>query len=276
MNNSKLLSFSLLTLFLLTTVVRADIAPPMININVTYDGLPVNGNFSASILTCANNSNASVYQVLIPNLSPSYDAAKGCYWVFAEPVREAACEEGWCSLYYFPSTDFKVAFYLPALNETFVTNEVNESNFSTEYRAQLYPNGSATIAALANPPNPPVDIYSLFVLALLFTLAIELAVAFLYLRAIKIKKKKRILTAVVLANIISIPILWFGFVYFLGALGFLLGEIFAVLFEGYFIYYFNKKMIKLKSAMIMSLVMNLASLIIGGIIVSIVALSQFM
>ena len=270
MSNSRFLLFSMVALFLLASVVKADIAPPMININVTYNGVPVNGTFNASVLVCINNSNAS--QVTIPNFSPSYDAAKGCYWTFSEPMRGAACGDGWCSLYYFPSTAFKLAFYLPVVNKTFVTNEFNESNFSTEYRARLYSNGSATISAPTNPPIPPYSTYIVFVLALLLTLAIELGAAFLYLRVIKIKNRRRILVAVAVANIISLPLLWFVFVYFIGTAGFIVGELFAFLFEGGFVYYFNKKTIKLKSAMLMSLVMNLTSLMFGVILVILLGL----
>jgi hypothetical protein len=275
MNSSKLLAFSVLAVLLLVTAVKADIAPPMININVTYNGHPINGTFNISALVCTNNPNINASQ--FPKVVPSYDAAKGCYWALAEPLHNIECGAGWCGLYYFPSTDLKLALYLPALGETFVTNEFNQSSFTTEYYAELYSNGSATISSgpiysnttttILQPPIPvPPITYILFVLALLLTLAIELTAAFLYLRAARIKKKRRILATVIAANIISVPVLWFLFIYFLAFTGFVLGEIFAILFEGAFVYFFNKKWIRLKSAMIMSLIMNLTSLILGGII----------
>ncbi len=274
MANPKLLCFSLLALLLLVMVVKADVAPPMIIINVTYDGVPVNGTFNMSALICTNSSNASATPVSVQKIGPSYDAAKGCYWSFSEQASGATCQNGECILYYLPSITFKAVFYLPILDKTFITNEVNTSDYDTQYRAQLYSNGSATIAVLNNnqilpippiPPNP-YSLYEFFFFALILTLVIEGAVAFLYLRYKKIKKLRRILIAVLLANIISVPILWFIFVYFLAVSGFILGEIFAVLFEGYFVYYFNKKMIKLKSAMALSLIMNLTSLIFGGML----------
>ncbi len=268
MSNSKILSFSLLALLLLAAVVKADIAPPMINVNVTYAGMPINGTFNMSALICSNTSNVNT-SISIPNIAQSYDAAKKCYWVFSEEPG-AMCEDSECTLYYLPSDTFKAVFYLPALNKTFITNEINEGGYDTQYSAKLYSNGSATITTFSNPPyNPvynPYGVYVVFMLALLLTLAIEVAVAFLYLRAVKIKNKRRILLSVVLANIISVPILWFFFVYFLAVSGFVLGEIFAVVFEGGFVYCLNKKTIKLKRAMTMSLVMNLSSLILGGLI----------
>jgi hypothetical protein len=258
--------FSLLFLFALATTVKADIAPPLIAVNLTYAGGAINGTFYAAALSCMNNTGVNASGVTVPQLTnvSQYDASRGCYWRYNSSAR-AWCADSLCSFEFFPNSDFKMAFYLPSLNKTFITNAINVSNFTRDYGAQLYPNGSATIVGISKPGPAPVDLLGFF-LALIFTLAIELPVAFLYLRAIKIKKKERILAAVAIANIISVPALWFGFVSFLGTPGLLLGEVFAVVFEGYFVYYFNKKAIALKSAMIMSLFMNLASLIIGGLI----------
>jgi hypothetical protein len=269
MANPRLIAFALLTLFLFAAVSNADIAPPTMHINVTYkgsSGMPVNGTFNVYPLVCANSTNIS--NVTVPKLNLSFDTASGCYWVPAE-MSGATCESGWCDLYYFPTTSFKLAFYLPSLNKTFVTNETNQSSFGTTYDVSLYQNGSATITAFSipTPPPTPQTYIVLFAAALVLTVAIEVATAFLYLRFVKIKKKARILVAVIVANIISVPVLWFIFVYFLGALGFILGELFAFLFEGGFVYYFNKKAIKLKSSMIMSLIMNITSLVLGVLII---------
>ena len=274
-DNTRIILFSLIAFLALSVAVRADIAPPQISMNVTYEGYPVNGTFYADILTCSNSSDINATQVPTLELNESYDADKGCYWIFAENMEEMTCEDSWCRFYYFPQADFKALFYLPDLNETFITNEIDGSNFAFSYAAQLYADGSATLIPFVTPPTPSWDVYALFACALLLTLAVELAVAFLYLNLAKVKKMKRILITAAVANIISVPVLWFGFVLLLGGLGFLLGEIFAVVFEGAFIYYFNrnnKKTMGLKSAMIMSLAMNAASLAVGAIVVVSLAL----
>ncbi|VVB77103.1 Uncharacterised protein [uncultured archaeon] len=134
------------------------------------------------------------------------------------------------------------------------------------YYARLYPDGSATIANGRGPAPTDLTTLGIFAAALALTFAIELSVAFLYLHITKIKNKVRILITAALANVVSLPIVWFVFVILLGAAGYVLGEIFAVAFEGYAIYYFNKKAMKLKSAMTMSLAMNIASVILGGIV----------
>ena len=98
------------------------------------------------------------------------------------------------------------------------------------------------------------------------TLAVELAVAFIYLKVKRAKGRGRILLTVLLANIFSVTMLWFVFVLLLSAAGLVLGEIFAVVFEGYAVYYFNRKSISLRDAMLMSLIMNVASVLIGGVL----------
>lgn len=256
--------FSLLAFFSLVCAVRADVAPPMMFINVTYNGVPINGTFYSALLTCMNSSNSSAIGMTIQQLNASYyDPTKGCYWARNSEI--GTCMDGGCTIQYFSQSDLKAAFYLPGLNGTFVTNEVNASGVTTSYGAQLYPDGSATME-ISNGPTPASLDLVFFAIALAFTLAIELAMAFLYLKVVKVKEKGRILLTVVLANVISLPLVWFGFVFLLGGIGLLLGEIFAVVFEGCFIYLLNRKSIKLTSAMLMSLAMNLASLVIGGLI----------
>jgi hypothetical protein len=271
MNSTRMILFSLIAVLVLAAVVKADVGPPMMNIDVTYNGSLINGTFYSDVLTCTNSSNVSVADVPTVLLNDSYDSAKGCYWAYDDLSRESLCSESRCQFYYFGFDEFKVVFYLPDMDAIFITNEVNMSNFETQYSAQLYSDGSATISKIDTPPSIPLDIIGFFAMALLLTLAVELAVAFLCLRALKVKNKRGILIAVVAVNLISLFIVWFGFVYFLGELGFLLGEAFAVVFEGYFIYCLNRKAIGLKSAMLMSMAMNVASVMTGIIIVILLA-----
>lgn len=107
-----------------------------------------------------------------------------------------------------------------------------------------------------------------FIKALIITLILELLVALIYLSATKISKK--IILYVLIANIISLPIVWFLFpsiqIIPLVFLIFVISEVFAVVFEAYFIYYFNKKIISLKKSFILSIIMNMVSLFVGGFI----------
>lgn len=268
---TRVIVFSLLALFALAAIAKADIAPPVIRVNVTYNGNPVNGTFQAFVLSCINASDANSIGISAAQLNRSeYDPAMNCYWVYSNTTDGGMCGDGMCSFNYFPPYHFKMVFYLPSLNKSFTTDEINRSNFSTGYAAQLHPNGTATFIAVNNyTPIIPIyqNVVALFAAALVLTLAIELVVSFIYLSAIKVRKKGRPLVTAGLANLISLPIIWFLFVPILRAgLGVLFGEIFAVVFEGLFIYYFNRKTITLKNALLMSLLMNIASAAIGGIL----------
>jgi hypothetical protein len=114
-----------------------------------------------------------------------------------------------------------------------------------------------------------------FIFSLLITIITELIVGYVFVY--KIKNYKRILISLVIANFISLPIVWFLMyneqmtttegilVYFT----LLLSEVFAMIFEASFIYLINKKSISFKRTLIMSIVMNIASFLLGVILLSI-------
>lgn len=272
---NKILVFALLGILFLPSFARADIAPPFLHLNVTYNGNPVNGTFYAEVLDCLNSTANYTQPTLIPQLNITrYDAAKACYWKYAGHG-EGTCSNGICDFEFF-NRDLKMAFYLPDLNRTFVTNEVVLQYLSAGYNtrtsgyAQLYSNGSALISSFSSPisprptsPSRPIGLETLFIIALVLTVVIEVIVSLLYILFKKIKDKIRIPLAVTVANVVSVTLLWFVFVYFLQFLGILIGEVFAIFFDGYVVYYFNKKRIKLSNALVMSLIMNLTSFIFG-------------
>jgi hypothetical protein len=262
---------SLLAFIVLTTIAGADIGPPLspATVYITYNGTPIAGTFYSAMLYCTNSSSIDTYRLPVPQLNISeYDAAKGCYWIYDMFTYGGTCTDSFCNFTYSPD-DLKMAVYLPALNKTFITNEINNTGLTKAYNVTLSPNGSATIRNVITPqPYPPgPDVLGTFFVALILTEIIDLIVAFIYLQVAKIKRKVRILGTVFLATIISLPVVWFALALQFGAPGLLLGEIFAVVFDGLLIYYLNKKSIKLlKSAMVMSVIINLASFIIGGAI----------
>ena len=104
-----------------------------------------------------------------------------------------------------------------------------------------------------------------FIAALIITLILEFTVALIYLSVKKIPK--HVLYSVAIGNIISLPIVWFVFPLVGTTLSVkFLAEIFAAVFEAYFIYWRNKKLISLKNALALSIIMNLVSWLLGGFI----------
>lgn len=102
------------------------------------------------------------------------------------------------------------------------------------------------------------------------TILLELAVLIIFLKQWKIKKWKKPILTIIIANLISIPLVWTTLLVILAAihnlLAILIAESAAIIFEAYFIYLLNKKIIPLKKAFILSTAMNMVSLIIGGLI----------
>jgi hypothetical protein len=88
------------------------------------------------------------------------------------------------------------------------------------------------------------------------------------------KKIKKSISHIVLANLISLPIVWFIFpsllkVNFLWVL--IIVESFAIIFEAIFIFYTNRTSpLSLKEGIITSVMINLASFLLGGFLLGIV------
>ncbi len=121
---------------------------------------------------------------------------------------------------------------------------------------------------ISDPKNkmPPVEpsLTLFFVIVLLLTIILELLAALVFVSRVKVSKK--ILVYVFLVNIITLSIVWFLFP--LLSLPFevfiVISEIFAVLFESYFIYLFGKQIISYQQSLKLSLLNNFVSLFIGG------------
>lgn len=263
----KLLVISFLIFFLASGVVYADLGPkPEADIQVTLNGRNVPDSvFNAEMLVCyKEGQNGFGNKEVIPQLNISeYDSANDCYWKPAPLAWSAECRNSSCHFGYMLPSSFKLAVYIPSLDKVFITNEVSRTNFNSEYDAELSSSGSAVIRETT--PLVRKDNITSFVKALIITLILELLTALIFVLASKLTKK--MLITVFVANIISLPIVWFFFPLIkLVPLVILLSEIFAVVFEMYFIYLIHKKTISLKKSFILSILMNLASFVLGGLI----------
>ncbi|OIO21475.1 hypothetical protein COX84_01665 [Candidatus Micrarchaeota archaeon CG_4_10_14_0_2_um_filter_49_7] len=118
------------------------------------------------------------------------------------------------------------------------------------------------MVSIANP---------IFIVSFILTLAIELIVAYVFFIAVKILPSKRLLLSVLGANIISLPLIWLAFQWMLGSnvppvVAVFASEIIAVGIEGYAIYLLNKDALSPNSSLLLGVLMNFASLVIGGAI----------
>jgi hypothetical protein len=131
----------------------------------------------------------------------------------------------------------------------------------------------------ADMMNPVVGVMILsagFIVVLLvswaITLVVELVTSFIYLHVKRLSKW--VLLSVIVANTLSVPLLW---TFVLGVsllspnmtsfiLAMLFGEVVVVIFEAIVVYLLNRKTIKRSDAVVMSLVNNLASFLTGVVL----------
>lgn len=118
-----------------------------------------------------------------------------------------------------------------------------------------------------DPLSPSSFIF--YGIALIFTLILELIVAFSFFHLIKIPFSKKLLYYFILVNFVSFTLVWFVVLseplyvlfYFSESVLplVLVAETFAVVFETFFIYKLIKPTLTLKKVFILSLLMNIAS-----------------
>ena len=168
------------------------------------------------------------------------DNSRGCYWVPSQFAFGGKCQNSNCDFNYRIPEKFRLAVYLPSQDKVYLSDEVKRENFRSTFNANLFPDG--TIILQETTPFIQSDLVRSikpFFIALALTLILELAVALVFLSIAKIPK--HVLVSVLIANIISLPIVWFVFPLLnIIPLAILLGEIFAFVFESYFIYSLNK------------------------------------
>jgi hypothetical protein len=136
---------------------------------------------------------------------------------------------------------------------------VNES-FNSTYQVTVYDDWLEIIDTTSFMKDSSV--MSAFIKALLLTLVLELLVAFIYLKLAR--KPLRILLFVIIGNLITLPFVWFLFPLVMDAWAILAGEIFAFITEAFFLKWTCDRWFKLSGAFLLSFMMNVMSLLIGG------------
>jgi hypothetical protein len=134
----------------------------------------------------------------------------------------------------------------------------NISNYGTEFDVRV--TDSELIVEDATPISV-VIFYAMPDFTLLFTLniLIELIISLIFIAVLN--KPMKVIAAVIIANLISFPVLWQLLAF--DAEFLLLFEALIVLFEGLFIYYFMKKVIPIYQSLTLSLILNICSFIFG-------------
>jgi hypothetical protein len=139
--------------------------------------------------------------------------------------------------------------------------------------------GLTPIIAKANMMIDPITLSVAIAVVVLVNAGLEIIASLFFLFIQKVNKKKRIISFVFLANIISYPIFFISLFYLdsllyslsilnnnydarLGIIGFFL-EILVVIFEYFFIYHWNKENLTKKQTLSLCIINNASSLIIS-------------
>ena len=265
------LLMGVLALVLCGPPASADVGPkPEIDVAVYQDNLPVSENpFYAHMLSCSTVKSAPIGGC---NDAPAVcgkfasidlpDAAAGCSWSQAPTVWGGECRDGSCHFSYFLPARFRMAVYLPVADQLFISDEIERANLYHSYRVDLRAEGSAQITETT--PLARRGHFGAFAVALALTLVVELLVATLYLFLAHIRR--RVLWTVLLGNLVTLPIVWFVLsrVTLVAAIPLILAyELFAVVAEAGLIYALNRRLLRFKSALLLSFLMNAASFVIG-------------
>lgn len=195
------------------------------------------------------------------------DFSEQCVWSVARLAWGGGYNEGTSTFSYMPPSPFKLMVYVPSQKQVYISASQTLTRFNDAFDATLKTDGSIEINN-ASPISNPAQQFG-FILSFVSTLVIELGAAASYFAFIRKKKipKMKVLLTLGLANVISVPLVWFAF----PSLGmdsvaiFFFSEAFAVMFEAAFLNY-RLPEVSFKEAFGLSLVLNTLSVIIGGIL----------
>jgi hypothetical protein len=267
----------------------ADLSPPpIVHVSVTYNNERVESILYAQILVCMSDEqieqNHKFTEIVVEQLAvKEVDRDRNCYW-YPAPACWGECADSMCdftcnSLWFFRK--FKLAIYVPQLDKVFISGEMEMKKEESFYAADLLPDGTIdmkeTVKSTRKAKTSRYKIETtskfkaeMFIKALGITLLIEMLIALIYINIGRtaiprhLKIQARLLSTVFLANIISLPVLWFIFPSIWNSfLMVILGEVFVVLFEGVLIHFLNKTVLPLKSALLFSFILNMGSLFLG-------------
>jgi hypothetical protein len=263
MKKAFLFSCAFFIVLLSPCIVHADLGPkPTMKFRLTYQTSATTTLLSGKLYECGEDKNCVAMEPF-QNAGPAH----------------FACDNNGCdSISYGYSTYQKLVFTFS--DKTRESQIFKNTDFNSSYNVTVTDN-SLIIKKISgsNPRSVLNYIITLisFVLSLIITLIIELLVSSIYLFASR--KPKKILLHVILANLISLPVVWLLVYIKTPAIitvteKLLFAEILVVIFEALFIHRLNKNSLTLKQAFWLSIVMNLASFFLGQYIIIFLATSQ--
>ncbi len=174
--------------------------------------------------------------------------------------RRFMCGQQKCSSVAGSYEDFQKLF-LKFNDTTRQSNVFANESFNSVYEVTVY--DDRLEVKDVTPFMKDSTTWAAFLKALLLTLALQIMVAFVYLKLAK--KPLKILLFVILANLITLPMVWFLFPLFLNSWAIPVGELAAFVLEALFLLLTCRKYFKPSGAFLLSFMMNVMSFLIGGL-----------
>jgi len=240
---------SLLCVFILALIISfcipltnalADTGPnPKMDFEIQYNIAPVSVE-SAKLMLCDDLDCKASQEVLGP------------FW----------CDQNSCSYRYGGNTYYKLV--ITYSDKTRESNVFQKTRYNSSFTVVVNQDGLQVTENWSGLPYEPGSQIKVFLIALAFTVPIELLVAGIFL---KIRKQPYKAIIVIAANLITLPIVWFAFPFIRldGFVVIFLGELFALLFETWYIQRNYENMPYITSFWL-SLSMNLASFLIPALL----------
>lgn len=145
----------LLLALLMVSVAYAAI-PPGAFVEVTYDEADVpDTEFNAEFLDCVEEDYDPArddpdFQI-IPELDiSSYDPGKNCYWKPFKHTRWGACAVNRCDFFPIPYKWTRFAVYIPSLDRTFFTEEIQTDTGRNEFLVEILSDGPVIVTKTEN------------------------------------------------------------------------------------------------------------------------------
>jgi len=222
------------------TNVLADTGPnPKMDFEIQYNIAPVSVE-SAKLMFCEGLDCKASQEV------------PGPFW----------CDQNSCSYRYGGNGYYKLV--ITYSDKTRESNVFQKTRFNSSFTVIVKQDGLQVTENWSGLPYEPGRQIKAFLIALAITTPIELLVAGIFL---KIKKQPYKTAIIISANLITLPIIWFVFPFIRldGFVVILLGELFALLFETWYIKR-NYENLSYIISFWLSLCMNLASFLIPALL----------
>ena len=190
-----------------------------------------------------------------------------CYDSICNQFHEAepfSCSQESCRYSYGSADFYKLIIEYP--DRIRESNVFQKTRYSSSFIVFVKQDNLYVKENFSGLPYEPSGQVILFIVALFITLLSELLVASIFFGATKLNYRK---SAIVFANFISLPIVWFIFPFLRleSAVTLLLAEAFAFLFEAFYLHKMIEEL-SYKHSFVLSLLMNSASFLIPNILMA--------